>query len=111
LGKYLLYILFFFVGVGAGIFYFNNLWKSVNAYKTDKTKIIFSSFLRFPIPIIAAILAGFFSGIGGIIATILGFSFAQFYFLIKRGAQLKQDLEEYAKQLEEENKNNEHNKS
>ena len=103
--KLLLYIVFFFVGIGAGVIYFNNLWKSINAYKSDKSKIIFSSFLRFPIPIIAAIIAGLFSGIGGIIAVILGFSFAQFYYLIKRGSQLKQDLEEYAKQLEEENKN------
>ncbi len=97
-------LLFFIIGIGVGIYYFNNLWKSVNTYKTQKAKIIFSSFLRFPIPIIAAIFAGFFAGIWGIIAMIIGFSFAQFYFLISKGSQLKKDIEEYAKQLEEENK-------
>ncbi|EDP74420.1 hypothetical protein HG1285_12157 [Hydrogenivirga sp. 128-5-R1-1] len=103
--KAFLYLTFFLLGIGVGIIYFNNLWKSVNAYKSDKSKIIFSSFLRFPLPIIAAIIAGLFSGIAGIIAVILGFSIAQVYYLVKRGSQLKQDLEEYAKQLEEENKN------
>ncbi|HIE59487.1 MAG TPA: ATP synthase subunit I, partial [Hydrogenothermaceae bacterium] len=44
----LFYILFFFVGLIAGGFYFTHLWKSVNAYKSDKGKIIFSSFIRFP---------------------------------------------------------------
>ncbi|RMD45634.1 MAG: ATP synthase subunit I [Aquificota bacterium] len=102
---FLYYILFFIIGIGAGAFYFQNLWKSISQHKTDKGKLIFSSFLRFPVPIIAAILGGFFAGVGGIIAVIAGFSVFQIYYLIKKGSQLKKDLEEYAKQLEEENKN------
>jgi len=100
-----LYIIFFSLGVLSGAFYFKNLWKSVSQHKTDEGKLIFSSFLRFPVPIIAAILGGFFVGVGGIIAVIVGFSVFQIYYLIKKGSQLKKDLEEYAKQLEEENKN------
>ena len=101
----LLYVLFFFVGILTGWFYFSHLWNSINQNQTDKGKIIFSSFIRFPVPILAAILAGYFAGIIGIIVFIFGFSVFQFIYLIKKGSQLKRDLEEYAKQQENQQDN------
>ncbi|RMA97061.1 ATP synthase subunit I [Hydrogenothermus marinus] len=102
--KILIYGFLFILGLLAGFFYFTNLWKSVNQHKENKSKLIFSSFLRFPIPIIAAIIGGFLAGVVGIIIVIFGFSVFQIFYLVKKGSQLKKDLEEYAKTLEEENK-------
>lgn len=96
----LLYILFFLVGLVAGGFYFTHLWKSINAYKSDKGKIIFSSFIRFPVPLIAVFVAGLFAGIGGILSVIFGFTVFQFIYLVKKGSQLKKEIEEYAKSQE-----------
>ncbi len=105
MSQILLYVLFFFVGIITSWFYFSHLWKSISENKTDKGKIIFSSFIRFPVPIIAAILAGYFSGIMGIIVFIFGFSVFQFIYLIKKGSQLKKDLEDYVKQQENQQDN------
>jgi len=102
----LLYTLFFIIGLIAGGFYFTHLWKSVSAYKSDKTKIIFSSFIRFPVPLIAVFVAGFLAGIGGILSVIFGFTVFQFVYLIKKGSQLKKEIEEYAKSLESQENNN-----
>jgi len=101
----LIYIFLVFLGALSGAFYFRNLWRSVSEHKTNKGRLIFSSFLRFPVPLVSAIIGGFLAGVGGIIAVIAGFSIFQVIYLIKKGSQLKQDLEEYAKQLKEENKN------
>lgn len=109
MSQILLYILFFVVGLIAGGFYFTHLWKSVNAYKSDKSKIIFSSFIRFPVPLVAVFVAGFFAGIGGILAVIFGFSVFQFIYLIKKGSQLKKDIEEYANSLENQEQENSKN--
>lgn len=102
----LFYILFFFVGLAAGGFYFTHLWKSINTYKSNKGRIIFSSFIRFPIPLLAVFVAGLFAGIGGILSVIFGFTVFQFIYLVKKGSQLKKEIEEYAKS-QESNKNGE----
>jgi len=99
----LFYFPLFILGVIAGFFYFTHLLKSVNAFGTDKGRVMRSMLIRLPIPIVA-VLVGSLAGIGGIISVLLGFTAFQIYFLVKVGSQLKKEVEEEAEKFSQENK-------
>ena len=100
LEKLIIYIPLYFLGLIAGFFYFYHMWKSLVEYGTNKKRLMFSMLFRLPFPIIAVLL-GSLAGIGGIIAVLLGFTTFQTIFLIKRGTKLKKEVEEEAKQYQQ----------
>ncbi len=98
--KVILYFPLFIVGLIAGFFYFSHLWKSVNIFGTEKSKIMMSMIIRLPIPIIAVLSGAFLAGVGGIVSVLVGFTLFQIVFLVKMGIKLKKEVEEEAKNLE-----------
>ncbi len=98
--KLIFYIPLFFLGVVAGFFYFYHMWKSIVNYGTQKSKLFSSMFVRLIFPI-AAVLLGSLAGIGGIISVLLGFTTFQLVFLIRKGTQLKKQVEEEAEKYNE----------
>ncbi|WP_457626329.1 N-ATPase subunit AtpR [Persephonella sp.] len=97
----LFYFPLFILGVIAGFFYFTHLFKSVNAFGTDKGKVMRSMLIRLPIPIAAALI-GSLAGVGGIISVLIGFTVFQIYFLVKVGTRLKKEVEEEAEKAAQE---------
>ena len=98
--KLLIYIPLYFLGVVAGFFYFYHMWKSLVEYGANKKRLVFSMLFRLPFPIVAVLL-GSLAGIGGIVAVLLGFTTFQTIFLIKRGSKLKKEVEQEAKQYQQ----------
>ncbi len=98
--KVILYFPLFIIGLIAGFFYFSHLWKSVNIFGTEKSKIMMSMIIRLPIPIVAVLLGAFLAGIGGIVSVLVGFTLFQIVFLVKMGIRLKKEVEEEAENLE-----------
>jgi hypothetical protein len=97
----LIYIPLFILGFVSGVLYFWHMWKSIGTYGAAKNKILMSMVFRVPIPIGAALVGYLIGKFEGVIAVLLGFTTFQVIFLVKKGQQLKKQLEE---ELEEENK-------
>ncbi|MGB9766152.1 MAG: ATP synthase subunit I [Sulfurihydrogenibium sp.] len=95
-----LYPLLFILGFVSGVLYFWHMWKSVGTYGAEKNKILMSMVFRVPFPIGAALLGYIIGKFEGVIAVLLGFTTFQVIFLVKKGQQLKKQLEE---DLEKEN--------
>ncbi len=93
----LIYILLFFLGFIGGVFYFWHMWKSIGSYGADKSKILMSMIFRAPIPIAFALIGYLVGKFEGIISVLIGFTIFQIIFLVKKGSQLKRELEEEAK--------------
>jgi len=100
--KILVYIPLFFIGFIAGILYFSHMWKSIHTFGTDKSKVFLSMILRVPIPIIASFIGYFIAGLNGILSVLAGFTVFQIIFLIKKGKDLKNQVE---KEFSNENNN------
>lgn len=90
----LLYIPLFILGFLAGLFYFWHMWKSIDSYGAQKVKILMSMVVRAPFPIGAALLGYVVAKFEGIVAVLLGFTTFQVIFLIKKGQNLKKEMEE-----------------
>ncbi len=102
----LIYILLFFLGFISGVFYFWHMWKSIGSYGADKSKILMSMIFRAPIPIGFALIGYLIGKFEGTIAVLIGFTTFQIIFLVKKGSQLKKELEEEVKKggnIEKEN--------
>ncbi|WP_245596369.1 ATP synthase subunit I [Sulfurihydrogenibium subterraneum] len=100
----LIYIPLFILGFISGILYFWHMWKSIGTYGAAKNKILMSMVFRVPIPIGAALVSYLIGKFEGVIAVLIGFTAFQVIFLVKKGKQLKKQLEE---ELEKENKTSE----
>jgi hypothetical protein len=70
------------------------MWKSIGTYGSEKNKILMSMIFRVPIPIGSALLGYMIGKFEGVIAVLIGFTTFQIIFLIKKGQQLKKQLEE-----------------
>ena len=97
----LLYFPLFIIGMIAGFFYYAHMWKSIHNYGTSKHKLMCSMIFRLPFPLIAVAIGWYTAHFGGIIAVIVGFSVFQVFFLMKKGAQLRKEVEEEAKKYNE----------
>lgn len=96
----LLYIFLFVLGFISGVLYFWHMWKSIGTYGAQKNKILMSMIFRVPIPIGAALLGYIIGKFEGVIVVLIGFTVFQTIFLVKKGQQLKKQLEE---EIEKEN--------
>lgn len=90
----LIYIPLLILGFLAGIVYFWHMWKSIDSYGAQKSKILMSMVFRLPIPIGAALLGYVVARFEGIIAVLVGFTAFQIIFLVKKGQALKREMEE-----------------
>jgi hypothetical protein len=97
----IIYTGLFILGFIAGLIYFWHMWKSISTYGANKSKILSSMIFRAPVVIAAALLGYMVAKFEGIIAVLIGFTTFQIIFLVKKGSQLKKELEEEA--LKEEN--------
>jgi len=97
----IIYTGLFILGFIAGLIYFWHMWKSIGTYGANKSKILSSMIFRAPVVIAAALLGYVVAKFEGIIAVLIGFTTFQIIFLVKKGSQLKKELEEEA--LKEEN--------
>ncbi len=98
--KVLLYFPLFIAGLIAGFFYFSHLWKSVNIFGPQKSKIMMSMIVRLPVPIVVVLIGAYLAGVGGIVSVLLGFTTFQLFFLVKMGKKLKKEVEEEAEKQE-----------
>ncbi|WP_297889931.1 ATP synthase subunit I [Sulfurihydrogenibium sp.] len=96
----LVYILLFILGFLSGLMYFWHMWKSIGTYGAQKNKILMSMVFRVPIPIGAALIGYLVGKYEGVISVLIGFTVFQIVFLVKKGQQLKKQLEE---EVEKEN--------
>ena len=94
----IVYFSLFILGFIAGFFYFYHMWKSIGTYGAKKSKILLIMIFRAPIVIISALIGYFLAKFEGIIVVLIGFTTFQIIFLIKKGSQLKKELDEYIKE-------------
>jgi len=94
----IIYTVLFILGFIAGLIYFWHMWRSIGIYGANKSKILSSMIFRAPVVIAAALLGYMIGKFEGIIAVLIGFTTFQIIFLVKKGSQLKKELEEALKE-------------